>query len=75
MVFFPLIFAKNKLFLESGKKKMVLLFLGWIVIEVMWGACAYKLENLGESIFMEIWFVCLAFFIYNLFMVVVIIIN
>ena len=41
MVFFPLIFAKNKLFLGNSNKKILSLFLGWIIIEVLWGACAY----------------------------------
>jgi len=37
MVFFPLIFAKNQMFLEQGKKRLIGMFVGWILIEVFWG--------------------------------------
>ena len=41
MVFFPLIFAKNEMFLEPGKKKLIAIFIGWIAVEVLWGVGAY----------------------------------
>ncbi|EPX72463.1 pig-M [Schizosaccharomyces octosporus yFS286] len=63
LIFLPLILPKSKLI---SKKGLICLIL-WILGQALWLLNAYRLEMLGNSVFIELWLSGLFFFVANVY--------
>ena len=64
LVFVPLFLSQNELYI-AHKRKLLLLCVGWLGVELSWNYGAHLLEAKGQNAFNLIWIMCMLFFVAN----------